>query len=221
MSLGQQLIDFLEQRREKKTKSLAGPLGDFYRSGGNARLVDAPVRTGDIVIDVGGFKGDWTAKMLVRYGCRSEVYEPVPEFTDHCRQLFAHNSLVKVHAAGVGGSTRLTTFHMAQDGTSEFINPDNQSQTLTTQILDIAQIINELGADQIACLKLNIEGGEYEVLERLIETGQIARIRSLLIQFHRQPADYEARYQALQSQLAMTHTCEWRYLMVWEKWLLR
>lgn len=221
MSLGQQLIEFLEQRREKKKKALIGPMGDFYRAGGNALVFDAPVRTGDIVIDAGGFEGDWTAKMLVRYGCRSEIYEPVPEFADHCRQVFARNSLVKVHAAGVGGSTRLTSFHIAQDGTSEFINAGNQSQTLTTQILDIAQIINELDTDQIACLKLNIEGGEYEVLERLIETGQIARLRSLVIQFHRQPADYEARYQALQSQLATTHTCEWRYPMVWEKWLLQ
>lgn len=221
MSLGQQLISFLEQRRDKKQKALLGALGDFYRHGGNAQLFDLPVRTGEVVIDAGGFEGDWTARMLTRYGCRSEVYEPVPEFADHCRQLFAQNSWVKVHAAGVGGSTRLTTFHIAQDGTSEFISADQQGQSLETQILDIAEIIHALGTDQIACLKLNIEGGEYEVLERLIQTGLIAQVRSLLIQFHRQPADYEARYQALQAQLALTHTHAWRYPMVWEKWLLR
>ena len=73
----------------------------------------------------------------------------------------------------------------------------------------------------VGVLKLHIEGGEYEVLENLLETQALVRMRCLLIQFHRQPVGWEARYQRIVEGLRKTHEPVWRYPMVWEKWLRR
>lgn len=220
MSLGEYIIKTIEKRREDKLKSELGPHGDFYRNGGNQLLYDVPVSTGSLVIDAGGYEGEWTAKMLVRYGCRSEVFEPVPAYADSCNRLFCKNALVRVHAAALGGSSRITKFCLSANGTSEF-NATEFTDNVETTVIDVHKVFDQLGVVPVMCLKLNIEGGEYEVLERLLDTNQISRCKSLLIQFHRQPVGWEQRRKDIQAHLQATHFLQWCYPMVWEKWVRR
>ena len=218
MSLGERIINTIESRRDRKRKSAPGPHGDFYRNGGNELLFDVPVSTGSLVIDAGGYKGEWTATMIARYGCRSEVFEPVPSYADHCKLLFGRNTLVRVHAAALGGSSRITKFSFAANGTSEFITTES-TNIVEAPVVDVSQVFDQLGGEPVACLKLNIEGGEYEVLERLLDMKHIIRCKSLLIQFHHQPEGWEQRGKAIEARLQATHAREWCYPMVWEKWV--
>lgn len=220
MSLGERIVNAIEKHRDRKRKSSPWPHGDFYRNGGNELLYDVPVTTGSLVIDAGGYEGEWTATMIARYGCRSEVFEPFPSYSDLCRRLFARNALVRVHASALGGSTRITKFLFAANGTSEFITKQG-ADVVEAQVVDVAQFFDQLGDESVACLKLNIEGGEYEVLERLLATNQITRCKSLLIQFHPQPAGWEKRLKDIEARLQTTHAREWCYPMVWEKWVRR
>lgn len=219
MGLGEKIIRAIESRRDRKLKSQRGPVGDFWRNGGNDLLLDLPVTTGAIVIDAGAYKGDWTAGMIARYGCRCELYEPVPAFSNHCSELFSKNAMVRVHTTALGGSARITTFNLLDNGTSEFRGEGGQ--VIKAQVVDVASVFNELASQRVACVKLNIEGGEYEVLERLLEMGQIMRCDSLLIQFHHQPPGYEARYHKIVNALQETHIQAWCYPMVWEQWQLK
>lgn len=220
MSLGDSVIAAIEQRRVKKRQKLPGPLGEFYRNGGKELLYDLPVSTNELVIDAGGFEGDWTSKMLVQYGCRSEVFEPIPAYADNLQRLFRENAMVQVHAAALGGSTRITSFSVASDGSSEFLSKGGSS-SIEVEVKDIHGYIESLRDKIIACLKLNIEGGEYEVLERLIELCQTWRFKSFLIQFHKQPEGWEERYIKITTRLRETHNLDWCYPMVWEKWVKR
>jgi FkbM family methyltransferase len=218
MSLGERIIQAIEKRRDRKRRSQPGAIGQFWRDGGNSLLYELPVTANSVIIDAGGYKGEWTAEMIARYGCRSMLYEPVPAFADHCNKFFSKNQLVHVHAAALGGSDRITTFYLLDNGTSEFRVED--SQQVEAKVVDVARVFDELAGERVACLKLNIEGGEYEVLERMLETGKTALCDSLLIQFHRQPAGYEDRYFQIFDALQSTHTQSWCYEMVWEKWVL-
>lgn len=220
MSLGERIVNAIENRRDRRRKSSPGSYGDFYRNGGNDLLYDVPVTTGSLVIDAGGYKGEWTATMLARYGCRSEIFEPFPFYADLCARLFSRNALVRVHAAALGGSSRITKFSFADNGTSEFITSGGVD-VVDAPVVDVAQVIDQLGDEQVACLKLNIEGGEYEVLERLLDTNQINHCKSLLIQFHPQPDGWERRLKEIEARLQATHVREWGYPMVWEKWVKR
>jgi FkbM family methyltransferase len=220
MSLGERIVNAIEKRRDRGRKSRPGPYGDFFRNGGNELLYDVPVITGGLVIDAGGYEGEWTATMLARYGCRSEIFEPFPFYADHCKRLFSRNTLVCVHAAALGGSSRITKFSFAANGTSEFITTEG-ADVVDAPVVDVSQIFDQLGDEQVACLKLNIEGGEYEVLERLLDTNLINRCKSLLIQFHPQPDGWEKRLKDIEVRLQATHAREWGYPMVWEKWVRR
>ena len=227
--LGGRIITLIQDRAERKLLAADGPIGEFYRAGGNSLLyVDLPLRQDDLVIDAGGYRGEWTAGMLTRYGCRSEIIEPVPAFAEHCRGLYQQNIRVRVHQAALGGSNRITQFSLADNGTSEFRGAAS-SEGFQAVVQAVSGLVSTLDAEQriqpgpgaVGILKLNIEGGEYEVLESLLETGDIVRIRCLLIQFHRQPVGWEARQQSILEGLRNTHELVWRYPMVWEKWLLR
>ncbi len=221
MSLGEHIVNAIEARRDRQRKSDLGPHGEFYRNGGQELLYDLPVSTGSLVIDAGGYEGEWTAKMIVRYGCRSEIYEPFPHYADHCKSLYANNAMVCVHAAALGGSARITKFSFAANGTSEFRRGTRDAEIIEAPVDDISLVLDALGGEPIACLKLNIEGGEYEVLERLISTNQITRCNSLLIQFHPQPEGWEPRLKNIVAHLRATHERKWYYPMVWEKWVKR
>lgn len=217
MSLGQTIIDTIERHRDSQRKKQPGAVGQFWRDGGSKLIYDLPVETGALIIDAGGYQGDWSAGMISRYGCRSQIFEPVPEFFEHCQTYFINNTLVQVTKAALGGSDRKTTFNLLDNGTSEYRN-DNHALSFESDVIDIAKIFADTST-RVACLKLNIEGGEYEVLERMIETNHFSQCDSLLIQFHRQPDGYEARYKSIIAALHNTHTQSWCYEMVWEKWV--
>lgn len=216
MSIGQYLINYIESRRERNRRQLPWPHGDFYRHGGASLLYELPIETGELIIDAGGFEGEWTEKMIARYGCRSEIFEPVPAFVEHCRQLFKNNKLVRIHAAALGRAVRSAKFNLSTDGTSEF-KSDSDGEVVEALVMDVAEVVNQA----VACLKLNIEGGEYDVLERLLETGGIAHCRTLLIQFHAQPPGWQVRLHTIEARLRETHDPEWSYPLIWAKWVRR
>lgn len=217
MSLSQKLIDFIERRRDRHRKRMPGAFGNFWSDGGVSLLYDLPVKTGGLIIDAGGYEGEWSAGMVSRYGCRSIIFEPVPAFFEHCEKYFINNGLVRVNKAAVGGSDRKAIFNVLDNGTSEY-RGSNQAQRIESNVIDISRILAEIGT-HIDCLKLNIEGGEYEVLERMLETNSIHLCDSFLIQFHRQPDGYESRYEKIVEALRRTHDQCWCYNMVWEKWV--
>jgi FkbM family methyltransferase len=156
-------------------------------------------------------------RMLARYGCRLVVLEPVPGFADRIKQLFRENPGVTVHPAALGGREARATFHFHDDGTSAYRGSAG-AESHEAAVIDVASLVPAAPGESIACLKLNIEGGEYDVLERLLDTGLIDRIDSLLVQFHAQPAGWEDRWRRITERLPTTHDRVWCYRLVWEKW---
>jgi len=217
MSLGQRIIDAIERRRDRQRKSQPGEYGRFWRDGGNELLYDLPVTTGSLVIDAGGYEGEWSAGMISRYGCKCQIFEPAPAYIRHCEEYFKNNTLVHIYKAALGGADRKARFTLLANGTSEF-RGDNSAQQFDVDVFDVAKIFSDANTT-VACFKMNIEGGEYEVLERMLETDNLKHCDSLLIQFHRQPDGYEDRYKDIVNALTKTHVRSWCYEMVWEKWL--
>ena len=214
MGLLQSAISRLEKLQALRNSRRAGDAGRFFANGGNDLLYDLPVKSGEYILDGGGYMGEWTFRMVALYGCRSVIFEPVPRFFDHCCRLFSQNSLVSVESAALGQSDTTGSMDLSADGSS--LHGAGRGE-IQVKVVDAAAAVDDIqGA--VACLKLNIEGGEYDVLERLVDTGAISKCRSLLVQFHRQPEDWKPRYAALQSKLATTHKVEWKYEMVWERW---
>ena len=68
-------------------------------------------------------------------------------------------------------------------------------------------------------MKINIEGAEYKLLDRIIDTGLINNINHLQIQFHKKDIENpEYKREKAISKLSETHNNIWSYYYVWERW---
>ena len=214
MGLGEVVEKALLGWRRARRERQAGALGAYHRAGGDALLFrDLQVGSSQRVLDGGGYRGEWTAEALWRFGCRSVVYEPVPEFALGLRQRFACNDRVEIVEAALGATRCEVDVGLAGDGSSSF---RSQGPSVRARLVDAAEECARLG--ELGCVKLNIEGGEYEVLERLAQADLLRSAGSLLIQFHELDAGSAARRARAQEQLARTHRLRWDFPFVWERW---
>jgi hypothetical protein len=70
-------------------------------------------------------------------------------------------------------------------------------------------------------MKINIEGAEYDLLERLDAASWLHRIGALSIQFHEWHPQAHRRRRRIRQMLRRTHDQVWCYGWVWELWAMR
>lgn len=172
-----------------------------------------------IVVDLGGYKGDFAEAIHRRYGSTIHIFEPAPAFIERLRQRFAGNPKIHVHGYALGGRDSTLTFWLQEDATSSFST--GAGEQITASVRCISSVLRELAVDTIALIKMNVEGAEYELVEELVESGWIRRIDNLQVQFHNfGPGDAD-RMRALRDRLAATHFPTYLFGFVWENWRRR
>ncbi|MBB4839779.1 MULTISPECIES: FkbM family methyltransferase [Sphingomonas] len=197
-----------------------GPLLEakrWFRDKGDTTLrLDYPLDEDSIVVDLGGYIGQWALDIHERYGSTVHVFEPVPSLHATCVERFSGKP--KLHAHRYGLSDKDGTFAITDDGdASSFVSLEKSDSHINCELRSAPAALDALGLDHIDLLKLNIEGGEFAVLPALIEAGWLPRIRFLQIQFHT-VGDYDAMRDAIRAKLAETHDEQWCYRFVWEGW---
>ncbi len=180
--------------------------------------LDYPLDAESTVVDLGGYEGAWSASIFSRYGCTIHVFEPVPAFAEEIETRFSGNSRVTVHEFGLSDRTREETLSLDGDGSSLH---RSGGPTQRVQLRRAADFLSDQGLDRIHLMKINIEGGEYDLLEHLLDTDWIRRIDDLQVQFHDFLPDAIERMHRIQERLQLTHRPTWRYPLVWENWRLR
>jgi len=205
---------------ERETDQREAREAPWYAIDGDQTLrLDYPLGPESLVWDVGGYTGEWARDIVARFACTVEVFEPVPEFVDRLRSRFLHNPGVHVNQYGLAGRDETVSFAVERGASSGLLAPHG-ARSETVELKDVAAVLAASSGD-VDLAKLNIEGGEYALLERLLETGDIARIRFLQIQFHAGVEDWEARMRRIQERLESTHVLSWRYPLIWESWQRR
>jgi FkbM family methyltransferase len=215
MSLGVSIEDFIKKRRISMQQQLPGPLGDFYRAGGNEQLLaGVPVTSENTVLDVGAFEGRFTTEVCWRLGARCIAVEPVPSFCATLRDQFANNHRVRILEAAVGAADGEVELLVQGDGTTAYSSLGGQRVRVAQ--IDAARLVAEVPIP--ALLKLNVEGAEYDALDRLLDAGLLGRIRSILVQFHRSVPDCDERRNRIRYSLSQSHREVFCYPFVWERW---
>ena len=110
-------------------------------------------------------------------------------------------------------------FDLAGDASGVFSAAEGKR--ISVLLRDADEFLRETGVSRWDLVKLNIEGGEYGLLEHLIETGAIRKMCHLQVQFHLHVPGAKERYRRIARQLRRTHKLQWRYPFVWESWKLR
>lgn len=171
-----------------------------------------------VVLDVGGYRGDWAEEIVTRYGCALHVFEPVPAFCELVRRRVGGRPGVIVNQAGLGAHHERCRISVDEEASS--VEKRGASE-IEIELLDVVDYFERHGLARVHLMKINIEGGEYPLLERMHEAGLLRRCRDLQIQFHDFVPDAERRRDALRAVLAGTHELTWDYPFIWENWRLK
>lgn len=187
----------------------------FSDRGDQTKRLDYDLNTNSIVFDVGGYQGQWTSDIFSRYCCTIYVFEPVKEFYEFIKSRFERNNSIIIHHFGLADKTEKASIFLDRDGSSLF---RYRGQSELIQVVRAADFIQQSNIQCIDLMKINIEGGEYNLLEHLIACGFIRYIKNIQIQFHDFVEDAEMRMQTIHDNLERTHHLTYQYLFVWENW---
>ena len=103
-------------------------------------------------------------------------------------------------------------------GSNVYGKSDATDPTADVEIREIVAVLEELGRPRIDFMKINIEGAEYDLLERLLSTEWKHRVRYFLIQFHESYDDANVRRWGIRRRLRKTHTQVWNLPWIYELW---
>lgn len=189
----------------------------FKDNGDETLRLDYPLTQESIVFDLGGYHGDFAAAIHEKYGCMVYVFEPVPEFYKKCVARFQGNKKIICMNYGLSSSDGWLDIGLAENASS-FSSPHAKDAVQSVQVRSILHCIHELKINHIALMKINIEGGEFDVLPAIIQSGDINKVNYLQVQFHNFIPNADSRREAIRSNLAFTHEEMWNYEFVWESW---
>jgi FkbM family methyltransferase len=180
-----------------------------------------PLQSGPTVVSLGSEYGGWDipegivddswmcwsvgagddvsfdVELVRRYGAQVRAFEPVPEYVQHARQTFGDDprlSAYQVAIATADGPVRLQLTHDSESRSVSSAGLYDSDEWAEAPGRTVASMMHELGDQRIDLLKLDIEGGEYEVVPtldlrawgvkifatQLHHTGTVGQARQLL-----------------------------------------
>ena len=189
-------------------------------------LIDADLPVGAVVLDVGAYEGEWARRILERADARGPVdlrlhaFEPEQRVAQRLGESMRDDHRFRLHPFGLAGRDRVEVMTVAGMGTSQYADPRAPVDfgTMEVPLRDVHAVLSALEVDRIDLMKVNIEGGEFELIDRLHATGWLPRTGTVIVQFHEfAPGAYRGRRRN-RRQLAETHRCTWSYPWVYERW---
>lgn len=177
-----------------------------------------PLDSQSTVVDLGGFAGNFSLDVLNNFSPKSvHVFEPVPEYMEKCRSTLSRWPNVTYHQVAVGEIEGETLIALHKDATSLY---STASGSTTVKVVSPKMLL-ELLPDQIDLTNMNCEGGEYCLLEYLIEVGCVSKFKHLWIQFHDTVPNFAERFRGITSKLEITHHLRYNGGHRWQEWCSR
>jgi len=176
--------------------------------------------SGSIVFDVGGETGIWSKQIYSKYEPYLYIFEPNPKSVTILEETFAGKK-AKIFPYGLGSENVTASLSNTGMGSSIYDSSTGYaaSEKFAIEIRDIAQVVKELSLETIDLIKINIEGGEYDLVPHMIRTGLVNKCKTIRIQFHDWIPHAFAMRKKIVNELSKTHDVEWNYPLVWESWI--
>lgn len=190
------------------------PLAELERK----RLDYDELTSSSVVFDVGGYKGQWTSSIQNKYQCNVYIFEPVKSFYDSIEIKFKDNLKINVFNFGLYDKNAIVPMIIKKDSSS-IMNAEISNVNVT--IRDVFEVFEELKIDNVGLMKINIEGSEYDLMKRILDTGLNKKIVNFQIQFHSNVHDYVALRNEIRNRLKETHIETYNREMVWENWKIK
>ena len=203
--------------REYYGEKFLSPIESFVLFGYNKKLYsNLDLNNQSTAVILGGYLGYSATDIYNNYACNIIIFEPVPEFVEVLKSEFPHDNIRIIQSAASTEDKELTIFI---DGESSGIN-SHGCMSITVQSVNFSRFVRETNT-VIDLLEINIEGAEYDIILQLIETGEIRKIKTLIVQFHNQKLEDEYRRALVRQKLRDSHEEAFCFPWVWEKWVIK
>lgn len=120
-----------------------------------------------IVFDIGGYRGTWSEGIINLYNPYVYIFEPIPQYYSEIVEKFRLNHKVQVYNFGLSDKNVDAKMALLLDASTIY---KKGKQYINIKLRDINEFIGEAGIERIDLIKINIEGGEYPLLDRLINS---------------------------------------------------
>ena len=194
------------------------PIQNFALHGYNECLYeDLPLNGDSLVIILGGFLGESGYRFRTKFGCKILIVEPIPKFVNELETKFEGEHKVEILPKAVSNRNGYMQLFLDGERTSSI----NEADTMVeVPVMDICLLVRDQN-QRVDLIEFNIEGGEYDCLIALIESGLISTINILQIQFHNFSQSSELNRAQIREKLRLTHSLIFNYEWVWERWELK
>lgn len=186
----------------------------FKNDGDNTLRIDYNLNNTSLVIDLGGYYGEFSQKIYDKYKCNILCFEPCSNFYQKIKKRFDGIDNIKIYNVGVGCSAETKILYCNEDATSFYSKVSEYSEMAT--IIPFSNLVSDI--QNIDLLKINIEGAEYDLLEHIIQHNLQKKIDNIQVQFHKYIHISEIRRKNIQESLKKTHTLIYNYDFIWENW---
>ncbi len=171
-----------------------------------------------LVFDLGGYEGEWASHIFSMYCCTIHVFEVVTEFARLLEQKFSRNEKILVHSFGLSNDNRTVKIGINGDSSSLFKRGIDVGDGY---LMKADEFMRANNIERIDLMKINIEGGEFDLIEHLIDCGFIKNIKNLQVQFHEFVPFAKQRMVRIQRNLENTHFLTYQFPFIWENWSLK
>lgn len=212
-TLVQGLKNTYEWIAQQVAKEIGQSAWDENRVSGQLKTIIHRLGSESVVFDVGGYKGWWSSHILESYGSNIYIFEPVREFYNILVDRFYGNPKIKIFNFGLSDHSETTKINKDGDESS-FYKTDKEQEEV--EIRDIVDFIAEQQIEKIDLISINIEGGEYALLNRMLENPDV--FSEIQVQFHDFYPEAEKLRDDIREKLREKYNETYNYPFIWECW---
>jgi len=184
-------------------------------------LHEVDLTADSIVVDVGAFTGGWAQHIVDRYDPTIFAFEPNPRSFQALAAKASTNPKLRPLQYGLGDEDVTVDFTLNGLGSSMCDERSDHTgiERIKVDIAAVDRVWGDLGLGVVDLMKINIEGAEFPLLDKMIKKNLLQNVECFLIQFHEWHPDAYRKRRHIRRELARTHRLEWEYYFVWEKWV--
>ena len=200
-------------------KTLLTPQEMWERDRGDEiKIIDYPLDSNSQVIELGGFTGVWSKKIIDKFNPNLIIVEPIQQFVNELKHNFGNNPKVNIEKVAISTSNKKIKLYVNGCATSE--TNVVSKKIVSVKSYDINYFISKYNLSKIDLIQVNIECEEYPLIINWIETGFLKNVKYLQVQFHTFCENYEEKYKQIFEGLKKNgFEINYKYDFVWESWV--
>ena len=186
--------------------------------GDEIKIIDYPLDSTSQVIELGGFTGVWSKKIIDKFNPNLIIVEPIPQFVNELKRNFGSNPKVNIEGVAISTSNKTINLYVKGCATSE--TNVVSKKVVSVESYDINYFISKYNLSKIDLIQVNIECEEYPLIMNWIETGFLKNVKYLQVQFHTFCENFQEKYDSISQGLEeIGFEIKYKYDFVWESWV--